>query len=93
MNIESIPISEVKEHVRQGRPSIYEDVFEAIKNAQEAIKVTLETNQKARGAGFAIRSRMKRFPDFRKCKVSYNGNILYVIPLDLLDEEPTDETS
>lgn len=86
MNIESIPVSEVKEYIRKGRPSIYNELFVAITNAREAIKVTFEDEKRPYSAGFAVRSRMKRNPDFRKCKVSYSGNILYITPLDLLDE-------
>lgn len=89
MKIESIPIAEVKKQAIR-RPSIYDDLFEAIKDAKEAIKITFESNQKTHSAGFAVRTKMKKYPDFRKCKVMFDGNILYVIPLDLIKEKLTE---
>ena len=85
MKIESIPISDAQMLMHNKRNK-YDEVYKAIQIANKAIKVTCKTNRQAHSLSFCIKNKMANSLDFRKCKVSYYKEDVYIIPLDLVEQ-------
>ena len=86
MKIESISVLDAQTISMRTKRRKYDEVYKSIQTADKAVKVLCETNREAHSLSFCIKNKMANNPDFRKCKVSYLKETVYIIPLDLIEQ-------